>query len=91
MLRRIKKSMVQSPIVLAAPLHTAFTERPFTQTILAPRAFSLDSVQKVALGLLLVPAGLGFVAGLLIRSRASCSTPSTNLSTKGQLPGMKRN
>lgn len=65
MLRRIKKGWVQSPIVLAAPLHTTFVERPFTQTILAPQAFSLDSVQKAALGLVLAPAAVGFVAVLL--------------------------
>lgn len=64
MLRQIKKAILQDPIVLAAPLRTRFGERPFTQTILSPQEHAPDTVQKVALGLLLVPAGVGFIASL---------------------------
>jgi hypothetical protein len=64
MLRRVKKAILQDPIVLAAPMRTAFGERPFTQTILSPQGYSLDPVQKAALGLLLVPAAIGFLASL---------------------------
>ncbi|MFW6068878.1 MAG: hypothetical protein ACOC9E_04780 [Chloroflexota bacterium] len=65
MLRRIKKEMVQNPIVLAAPMRTTLAERPVTQTILSPQGFSLDTVQKAAIVLLLVPTIIGFAASLL--------------------------
>ena len=65
MLRNIKKSVLQDPIVLAAPMTTRLEERPFTKTILSPQGFSLSTMQKVALGILLVPAALGFTLSLL--------------------------
>lgn len=65
MFRRIKKEMVQNPIVLAAPMRTALADRPFTQTILSPQGFSLDIVQKGAIALLIVPAIIGFALSLL--------------------------
>lgn len=65
MMRSIKKAVVQDPIVLAAPLQTRLEERPISKTILSPHDFSLDMVQKVALGLLIVPSAFGFAASLL--------------------------
>lgn len=64
MLRQVKKAILQDPIVLAAPMRTTFRERPFTQIILSPQEDSPDTVQKVAVGLLLLPAGVGFLASL---------------------------
>lgn len=65
MLRQIKRSMLQDPIVLAAPMQTQLEERPFTQTILSPKGFKLSTFQKVATGALLVPPILGFAFSLL--------------------------
>ncbi|KAA3656585.1 MAG: hypothetical protein DWQ04_30665 [Chloroflexi bacterium] len=65
MLRQIKKAVLQDPIVLAAPMQTRLEKRPFTQTILSPTGFKLSTVQKVALGILMVPPALGFVFSLL--------------------------
>lgn len=64
MLRKIKKGMLQSPIVLAAPLETRLEKRPFTKTILAPLAAPMNKTQKIALGLLLVPTSLAFISSL---------------------------
>ncbi len=64
MFRKIKKAILQNPIVLAAPLHTRLENRPISVTLLSPQGFALDTVQKIALGLLIVPTGLGFVASL---------------------------
>ncbi|MCA9923525.1 MAG: hypothetical protein KC421_14195 [Anaerolineales bacterium] len=64
MLRHIKKAILQNPIVLAAPMQTTFTKRPFSQTILSPKGFTLDTVQKIALTILIVPTGLGFISSL---------------------------
>lgn len=64
MLRKLKQSMLQSPIVSAAPMQTRLEQRPFTQTILSPSGFSLDTTQKVALGLLVVPTAIGFLSSL---------------------------
>lgn len=63
-MRKLKKAFLQDPIVLAAPLQTPLEKRPFTLTILSPNQFSLDTVQKVALALLLIPAALGFLGTL---------------------------
>lgn len=65
MLKRLKLAILQDPIVLAAPMETQLEKRPFTQTILSPAHYRLDKVQKVALGLLIVPAALFFLSGLL--------------------------
>lgn len=64
MVRRIKKSLLQDPIVLATPLQTQFRERPFTQTILTPQKQTMDTVQKVSMALLTVPSAIGFIAAL---------------------------
>lgn len=64
MLRKLKQAMLQSPIVLAAPMQTRLEKRPFTQTILSPQGFQLDTVQKVALGLLVIPTAIGFLSSL---------------------------
>jgi hypothetical protein len=64
MMRRLKKAMLQDPIVLAAPMQTRLENRPFTKTILSPGGFKLDTVQKVALALLIIPTALGFVASI---------------------------
>ena len=64
MLRKIKRAMLQSPIILAAPLQTRLDKRPSSVTLLSPNNYSLDTVQKVALGLLLVPALLAFISSL---------------------------
>jgi hypothetical protein len=64
MLRKIKKAMLQSPIVLAAPVQTRLDKRPYSITLLSPKNDSLDTVQKVALGLLVVPALLAFISSL---------------------------
>ncbi len=64
MLRKIKKALLQSPIVLAVPLRTRLEERPCLVTILSPDRFALDKVQKIALGLLVIPAGVVFVTSL---------------------------
>ena len=63
-MRRLRKAFLQDPIVLAAPLQTPLEKRPFTLTILSPSSFSLDTVQKVALALLLIPTILGFFGSL---------------------------
>ncbi|MCA9951489.1 MAG: hypothetical protein KDE48_17690 [Anaerolineales bacterium] len=65
MLRKIKRTMLQNPIVLAAPLQTRLEDRPLTVTILSPAGFRLDTVQKVALSMLLVPAVTVFFASLI--------------------------
>lgn len=64
MLRKIKKAMLQSPIILAAPLQTRLDKRPFSITLLSPKGYSLDTVQKAALALLIVPTAIGFVTSL---------------------------
>ncbi len=64
MLRSIKKTMLQDPIVLAAPMQTRLEHRPYTKTLLSPQGFSLDPVQKIAFAVLLVPTSIGFVASL---------------------------
>jgi hypothetical protein len=64
MLRKIKKAMLQSPIILAAPLQTKLDKRPYSITLLSPKGYSLDTVQKIALALLIVPTAIGFVVSL---------------------------
>ncbi len=65
MLRKIKRAILQNPIVLAAPLQTRLEDRPLTVTILSPAGFRLDRVQKVALGILLVPTLIVFISSLI--------------------------
>ncbi len=65
MMRKIKRSMLQSPIVLTGLQRTRLEKRPVEVTLLAPRSSALDGTQKVALALLLVPALLAFVSGLV--------------------------
>ena len=65
MIRQLKKMILQSPIVLAAPMRTNLEKRPFTQTILSPQNFTMDTEQKVALGLLIVPTLFVFGSSLI--------------------------
>lgn len=65
MVRKLKKSMLQSPIVLAAPMQTRLEKRPFTQTILTPPGVTFDKVQKASFGCLVIPAVVAFVASLV--------------------------
>ncbi|MFT5193095.1 MAG: hypothetical protein ACI9EW_000919 [Cellvibrionaceae bacterium] len=55
MLRKIKKIILQDPIVLAAPLKTNLDNRPITVNLLTPKEKMMDTVQKIALALLIVP------------------------------------
>ena len=64
MLRKIKKAMLQSPIVLAAPMQTRLRKRPFTQTILSPKGFQLDKVQKASFGCLIIPTVIVLISSL---------------------------
>jgi len=64
MLRRLNKAILQSPIVLAAPLETRLDRRPITVEILSSGEFTLDRVQQVSLGMLIIPAVLGFLFSL---------------------------
>jgi hypothetical protein len=64
MLKSITKAVLQNPIVLAAPLETRLESRPVTVQLISPGSFSLDNVQKVALGALVVPAVLGWLYSL---------------------------
>lgn len=64
MLRKIKKAMLQSPIVLAAPMQTGLEKRPFTQTILSPTGFQLDKVQKASFGCLIIPTIIVLISSL---------------------------
>ncbi|MCA9996517.1 MAG: hypothetical protein KDE56_12250 [Anaerolineales bacterium] len=64
MLHKLKKAMLQSPIVLAAPMQTRLDKRPFTQTILSAQGFQLDTVQKVAFGCLVIPTAIVLLISL---------------------------
>jgi hypothetical protein len=64
MFRQIKKAILQSPIVLAAPLETRLESRPVTVSLISPAGFSLARVQKAALAMLVVPAVLGWLFSL---------------------------
>ena len=66
MIRALNKSLLQDPIVLAAPFETLLERRPVTIDILSPAEFHLSKVQKVSFGLLLIPAVLGFLYSVMV-------------------------
>ena len=64
MLKKIKRSCLQNPLVLAAPMGTLLDERPCTSNILDPQQSSISLIQKIAFLVLVVPLGYGFLTSL---------------------------
>lgn len=65
MVRKIKRSMLQSPVILVGRQRTRLEDRPVEVSLLRPQESAFNRAQKVALGLLLGPAGMILISGLV--------------------------